>query len=262
VSTSTDLVKTSKRRLSPLSTYIALALALFVWGAKANIGFVQAQDFRSSLVIGPYSLSFGDVELGMSSDPQTITLLSTGPPAPRLDKIEISGPFQQTTNCPPPPATLNTNQTCGIEVSFHPKTPGAASGTVLIFHDGSSAPLKVTLSGMGTPDASSIQLSSRSLTFSEQTVGTTSPPQSVMLTSSGERTLAISSISVEGDFTIMPASTCESLIGSVKAHANCTVVVTFTPLGLGKRNGAIVFKDDAPDTPQRVTLTGTGKASQ
>ena len=207
-------------------------------------------------------MSFGDVQIGTPSDSQTITLLSTGSPAPRIDKIEISGDFQQTTNCPMAPATIDKNQTCGIEVTFDPKAPGAATGTVLIFHDGIAEPLKVLLTGMGSEHPSSVHVAPQSLTFAEQTVGTTSAPQSVTLTSSGERTLLISSISVEGDFTIMPASTCESLIGSVKAHANCTVVVTFTPLGSGNRNGAIVFKDDAPDTPQRVTLTGIGKTSQ
>lgn len=173
----------------------------------------------------------------------------------------MSGPFRQTTNCPVPPATLAKNQTCGIEVVFDPTMPGPASGMVSIFHDGIATPIKVLLSGNGTAEPSSVKLSPMSLTFGEQTIGTPSPPQTVTLTSSGDRTLLISSISVEGDFTIMPASTCESLVGSVAAHANCTVVVTFTPLGPGKRNGAIVFKNDAPDSPQRISLSGTAKGS-
>jgi len=226
-----------------------------------HVRVASAQGFRSSLVVGPYSLSFGDVQIGKPGDSQTITLLSTGTPAPRIDKVEMSGPFTETNNCPAAPATLAKNETCGIEVVFKPTMPGPASGMVSIFHDGIAAPIKISLSGNGTAEPSSVKLSPMSITFGEQTIGTPSAPQTVMLTSSGDRTLLISSISVEGDFTIMPASTCESLVGSVAAHANCTVVVTFTPLGAGNRSGAIVFKDDAPDSPQRVLLSGTAKGS-
>ena len=249
------------RKLQSNYFFLCAAFILVPLLLRTQAGTAWAQDFRSSLVVGPYSLSFGDVQIGKPGDSQTITLLSTGMPAPRLDKIEISGPFKQTANCPMPPATLAKNQTCGIEVVFDPTMPGPASGTVSIFHDGIAAPIKISLSGKGTAEPSSVKLSPMSLTFGEQAMGTTSRAQTVTLTSSGDRTLLISSISVEGDFTIMPASTCESLIGSVAAHANCTVVITFTPLGAGNRSGAIVFKDDAPDSPQRVSLTGTGAGS-
>jgi hypothetical protein len=250
-------VKPSKLQQCYRVLRAAFAVALLLMGAAAYVAW--AQDYRSSLVIGPYSLSFGDVQIGKSSDAQTITLLSTGSPAPQVDRVEITGPFGQTTNCPVSPATLGKNETCGIDVVFKPAMPGAAPGTLFVFHDGFTQPLKISLSGMGSSDPSSVKLSTSSLTFGEQNIGTPSPPQTVMLTSSGQRTLLISSITVEGDFTLMPASTCESLIGSVAANADCTVVVTFTPLGGGARNGAVVFKDDAPDSPQRIALTGTGK---
>ena len=252
-------MKPSKLQQSYRVLRAVFAVVLLVLGSAMCVAW--AQDFRSSLVIGPYSLSFGDVQIGKPSESQAITLLSTGNPAPQINKVEITGPFSQTSNCPAPPASLAKNETCGIQVVFQPTAPGPASGMVSIFHDGIAQPLKVSLSGMGTSDPSSVKLSASSLTFGEQNVGTPSQPQTVMLTSSGQRTLLITSITVEGDFTLMPASTCESLIGSVAANANCTVVVTFTPLGTGKRDGAIVFKDDAPDSPQRVSLTGTGKGS-
>ncbi len=249
------------RKLQPKYSLLCAAFTLVALIVCTQVRIASAQDYRSSLVVGPYSLSFGDVQIGKPGDSQTITLLSTGMPAPRIDKVEISGAFKETTDCPAPPATLAKNEVCGIEVVFDPTMPGPASGVASIFHDGLAEPIKVLLNGNGTAEPSSVKLSPMSLTFGEQTIGTTSAPQTVMLTSSGDRTLLISSISVEGDFTVMPASTCESLIGSVAAHANCTVVVTFGPLGAGKRNGAIVFKDDAPDSPQRVSLSGTGNGS-
>jgi hypothetical protein len=233
-------------------------IAISILGAAASVAW--AQDFRSSLVLGPYSLSFGDVVVGKASDPQTITLLSTGTAGAQIDEIAITGPFRQTNNCPVSPASLAKDETCGIEVTFRPTAAGSASGTVSVFHDRSADPLKVSLTGIGTLNPSSVKFSPPSLKFDEQNIGTTSEPQSVKLESVGEKTLLISSIGVEGDFTIMPRSTCESLVGSLASNDSCTVVVTFTPLGPGKREGAIVIEDDAPDSPQRVPLTGMGRA--
>jgi hypothetical protein len=237
--------------------YRSVSIAVFILGAGVCLGW--AQDFRSSLVVGPYSLSFGDVLVGKASDSQTITLIGTATTGVQIDKITITGPFSQANNCPLPPASLAKNDTCGVEVSFRPVAAGPASGAVSVFHDRISDPIKVSLLGNGTLNPSSVTFSPSSLNFGEQEIGTTSPPQTVTLHSAGQRTLLLSSISSAGDFTIMPASSCEKLIGAPAPAANCTVVVTFTPLEPGKREGAVIFMDDANDSPQKVALTGLGR---
>lgn len=231
-------------------------IVIFILGIAVCVA--HGQDFRSSLVVGPYSLSFGDVLVGKTSDSQTITLLNTGTTGAQIDKISLSGPFSQTNNCPVPPASLAKNDTCGVEVTFRPPMPGPASGTVSVFHDRSPDPIKVSLSGTGTVNPSSVRFTPDFLNFSEQKIGTTSAPQTTTVESAGQKPLLFSGISAEGDFTIMPASTCESLIGSLAPAGNCTVVVTFTPLGPGKRDGGIVLKDDAEGSPHRVPLSGVG----
>jgi hypothetical protein len=50
-------------------------------------------------------------------------------------------------------------------------------------------------------------------------------------------------------------NTCGSL---VVVGANCTISVTFTPTTTGTRTGAITVTDSATDSPQTVTLLGTG----
>lgn len=219
----------------------------------------SAQDYRSSLILGPYSLSFGEVVVGKQSGAQTITLVSTAAPGALIDKITVTGDFNISSDCPAPPALLARNQTCGIEVTFKPATPAPASATVSVFHDRNPVPLTVSLTGAGALNASSVGFSPSSLDFSEQSIGTPSAPRTVTLSNTGQKNLLISSISIEGDFTIMPASTCESLVGALGPAADCTVVIIFTPLGPDKRDGAVVFKDDADDSPQRVALTGVGK---
>jgi len=219
----------------------------------------HAQNFRSTLVLAPYSLSFGDVLVGKTTDAQTITLLNTGAVPAQIDKVTITGPFSQTNNCPVPPATLGENQTCGIEVVFKPLGPTRASGNVSVFHDGRADPFVVALAGAGTLDSSLVKFSPASLDFGAQKMGAVSTAQTTTLTNAGQKTLFISRIANEGDFTIAPSSTCEKLTTALASGASCTLVVTFTPLGTGPRTGAVVVSDDAEDSPQRIRLSGTGQ---
>jgi hypothetical protein len=220
---------------------------------------MSAQDSRSSLIRAPYSLSFGEATVGKASGPQTITLLNTGTAGIPLDKIFVTGDFSQTNNCPIPPLQLTLNQTCSIEVTFKPSSVSPASGTGSVFHEGSANPLTISLSGAGTLNVPMVKIYLPILNFSEQRIGSLSASQTVTISNSGKRALRVSSIDVDGDFTLMPSSTCESLSGSLAPAAKCSAVVTFTPLGVGKRQGQITFTDDAEDSPQHVALSGIGK---
>jgi hypothetical protein len=218
-----------------------------------------AQDFRSSLIRAPYSISFGEVTVGKTSDPQTITVLNTANSGGQINKITVTGDFTQTTNCPTPPASVAQNETCGVDVTFRPMAAGPASGTVSIFHDRSPDPLTVSLTGSGTLNVSSVKASSSSLNFGEQDVGMMSMPQTITMSNAGKKTILVSAVNLDGDFTMMTNSTCESIEGTLAPGSSCTVVVTFTPLEVGKREGSLKFTDDGADSPQTVALTGIGK---
>ncbi len=88
-------------------------------------------------------------------------------------------------------------------------------------------------------------------------VGTTSGAKSVTLTNTGNATLNISSIAASGDFAIKTAKT--SCGSTVAAGASCVIKVTFTPTQIGTRTGSLTITDNAPDSPQNVSLTGKGK---
>ncbi len=220
---------------------------------------ISAQDSRSSLIRAPYSLSFGEATVGKAGDPQTITLLNTGTAGVQINKIAVTGDFSQTNNCPVSPTQLTLNQTCSIEVTFKPSSAAPALGTGSVFHDGNAIPLTVSLSGAGTLSVPTVTIYPFALSFPEQMTRPQSAPQTVTISNSGKRPLRFSSINVDGDFTIMPSSTCESLSGSLAPDANCSAVVTFTPLGVGKHDGQITFTDDAEDSPQHVALSGIGR---
>ncbi len=115
-----------------------------------------------------------------------------------------------------------------------------------------------TCSGGGSSTTASV--SPTSLAFGNQTVGTTSAAQSVTLSNTGSSTLTISSITFTGtnasDFA--QTNTCGS---SLAANTNCTIHVTFTPAATGSRSATLSVTDNASNSPQTTSLSGTGVAA-
>jgi Right handed beta helix region len=102
----------------------------------------------------------------------------------------------------------------------------------------------------------SVGFTPASLTFAARTVSTTSPAQTLTLTNSGAGALAISSITITGDFAF--TSACGA---SLAAGATCALNVTFTPLATGLRTGAIAIASNATGSPQSVALSGSGQVA-
>jgi hypothetical protein len=86
---------------------------------------------------------------------------------------------------------------------------------------------------------------------------TTSPPMTVMLTSTGNSTLAISSINVMGTNNNMFAES-NNCPGSLANGSSCTLTVTFTPTTSGTLAATISVNTNAPGSPQIVNISGTG----
>jgi hypothetical protein len=91
------------------------------------------------------------------------------------------------------------------------------------------------------------------LNFKKQTVGTTSPPQTVSLTNTGSKALRVASMKASAEFGV--TSTCGA---SVAAGAKCTISATFSPTKKGSAQGTITTIDSASSKPQVIELFGTG----
>lgn len=100
------------------------------------------------------------------------------------------------------------------------------------------------------PDAT---LSSTSLTFALQLLGTTSAARTVQLINYGTATLNITGIAASTNF-----GETENCGGSLAAGASCDINVTFAPNALDKLAGTISITDNAPGSPQTVNLNGAG----
>jgi ASPM-SPD-2-Hydin domain-containing protein/beta-propeller repeat-containing protein len=100
--------------------------------------------------------------------------------------------------------------------------------------------------------------------FQTQPVGAMSTPQTFTLTNNTSATVTFTTIAAVG---VSPAANTDFAVASdacspsVAAGAQCTVTVTFTPAAAGLRTGTLVFTDSDVNSPQNVSLSGTGSAS-
>src|SRR6267143_517651 len=202
------------------------------------------------------SVSFGTQSVGSASAAQTVTLSNSGGSPLAIASIGVTGTnagdFQQGNTCG---ASVAGGGSCTISVTFKPTAAGSRAGAVTITDNAAGSPRGVGINGTGI--VSTVSLSSSSLSFSGQMVGSTSSSQAVTLTNSGSGALSISSLVLgganSGDFS--KADTCGA---SVAAGGSCAINVTFKPTVGGSRTGAVMITDNAAGSPQSVALTGAG----
>jgi len=90
----------------------------------------------------------------------------------------------------------------------------------------------------------------------EQAVGSTSPPQTVTLTNTGNATLTISSIGTSGTNAADFATT--SMCGaSLAPSASCQISVTLTPTAQGSPSAKVTVSDNGPGSPQTMEVAGS-----
>src|SRR5438552_1547105 len=110
----------------------------------------------------------------------------------------------------------------------------------------------------GAGATATLTLPTSSLTFANQTVGTTSAAQFSTLTNSGSTTITIGGITISGDFALAGLGTCGT---SLAAGSSCTISVNFTPTATGTRTGTVTVNDSATGSPQTISLAGSGVSS-
>jgi hypothetical protein len=214
----------------------------------------------ADVTLMPASHNFGNVAINTPSNAQTFTLRNN-----ELATLSISGisvtssnarDFAQTGGtCG---ASLAGQSSCTILVTLTPTMLGAETGSIRVT-DNAAAPynsLSATLSGTGVAQAT---VSPASLTFARQTVNTTSAAKNVTLTNDLSTALSIGTPTFTGvnagDFFIQ-TNACP---GSLAAKSQCTISVAFKPTGTGTRTATLNVNDGANNSPQTVSLTGTGK---
>ena len=147
-------------------------------------------------------------------------------------------------------ATANAYVTGGTNSSHFPTTPGAFQTTLRGTGDAFVSKFSFAAGGPA------VSFSPPSLTFAPQPVGTFSSPLEATLTNTGRAALHVTNVTRSGDFYL----TCNCL-GTLQPGAFCTMHVTFTPTSAGTRLGHVFVKDNAPGSPQKLPLSGTGSGT-
>ncbi len=230
---------------------IDLAVANYSFSGNATVSVLLQS---TTVTLQPASSGFGALLVGSRSVTQNVTLTNTGVLMLTISSIATKGTnatdFAETNNCG---SSLAPGKSCTIGVDFAPTHVGPRTAALKITGNAAGSPPSVPLSGIGVESGPNATLSPARLTFATQLVGTSSPAQSVMLSNYGTTALSITGIVASGDFS--ESNACGS---SVAAGASCTISVTFKPTQSGSRTGTLSITDNAPGSPQTVSLTGTG----
>jgi hypothetical protein len=209
----------------------------------------------TQLVLSTGSLAFANQLVGTTSAVQTVTLTNVGTTPLGFVGAVYPAPFTDSNNCP---ASLGAGRSCRVNVRFSPTTTGVFTGTLQINTTDAGVPsAPVALSGTGIQPAANLTPASHA--FGTLARGTTSAPFAFALSNPGTAVLTINNISIAGtnpnQFTIT-STTCG---GTLAVNASCTINVAFAPTRANSFTANLRVADDAPNSPQTSTLTGTGQ---
>jgi hypothetical protein len=199
------------------------------------------------------TLYFGIVQTGQSSLPLPLTVSNCGTRALKVSSVSVSSPaFVVTQNkC----GTVAVGASCVIQVRFSPLMVNVNDSGVLKINDNAPvSPQNVQMIGYSATPGIAVP---DQLAASDGVVGIKGFP---VLTSVQNTSFAlplhITKVVASGsDFTAINQCPTE-----VNPSDYCLVGFTFTPKAVGLRSGQLSIYDDAPGSPQTITLVGTGVA--
>ncbi|MCA2998606.1 MAG: choice-of-anchor D domain-containing protein [Rhodocyclaceae bacterium] len=247
------------------TTLGTFAFTVRATNAAGQANFATAMSVEVPIIavitLSTNTLNFGNQNIGTISAPQVITITNTGNGPFTILSISSIGNFRYTSDCsttiPLPP-----RGSCTLNVTFTPVVAGIVTGRINVNNNAEqqgSNGNSISLSGTGiaVPRAN-ISLSTNTLNFGNQNIGTTSAPQVVTITNTGDGPFTILSISSIGDFGY--TSDCSTTI-PLPPRGSCTLSVTFTPLVAGTVTGRISVNNNAEQqgsNGNNISLSGTG----
>jgi hypothetical protein len=205
------------------------ATANFTLSAKpTSVTIAQGGNGASTITITPVNGFSGNVTLSALGLPTGVTAVFNPNPAATSSTLTLTASATATTGT--------------VTVTIQGVSGALTNGTTL----------SLTVTGAAT-----VTLTPASLAFGDVIEGVTSAAKSVTLKNTGSGTLNISNIAVSGDFAQATSTTpCGSTLAAGKS---CIIKVTFTPEQLGALSGDVTVTDSASNSPQTVTLSGTGE---
>jgi hypothetical protein len=220
-----------------------------------------------TLAADPNRVELGDQEVGKRSAAQTVEITNDGRDEVTVERVAFEGPnnkqflLSDASDCREG-TTLGEDEACRLAVQFAPSGLGERSATLVIEYESEESPLEVELQGTGVGEPA-VSLGTNRMQMGSVLVGKGPRTQQTTLTNTGNAPLEIDSLAVEGDtddFKLASATTC-STDTPLPAGESCVIAVAFSPTETGSRSAAVVAEHNAPGSPSRIELTGTGTAN-
>jgi alpha-N-arabinofuranosidase len=210
--------------------------------AETGVGSADVASGTLSGVASNFSLSF---------PAYSVTVLTFGNSAPTPTPTSAGTPTPTRTATARPSATPKPTATSTPTAT--PK-PTATSTPIPRTATATATPKPTaTARPTPTPGAAVGAVTPTSLSFERQRRGTTSSARTVTLSNTGTASFSVASISASAGFS--QTNTCTA---PVAPGRNCTISVRFSPSAKGSVTGSLKINDNATNTPQTVTLSGTG----
>jgi hypothetical protein len=209
----------------------------------------------AGIQVSSSSINFGNDVVGSNSS-QALIITNTGTATLTITQVTETGSAFNVSGFSLP-LNVSVGQLTTIMVAFQPSAVGPASGNISIVSNAPTSPTPVGLSGTGIAATRTLSISPTSLNFGTVTTSTSSAPQNVTITNTGNSSVTISQISVSGTgYLLSGGSTPVTLTPS----QNLILVAQFSPTAAGSVSGSISIASNASGSPASVTLSGTGVA--
>ncbi len=226
----------------------SLAVRLLVGGLLILPAFAQ-------LTSTPSSLSFSNTYLGMNSTSKSISVKNTGTSSVKINSVTSScSEFKLASGTTP--LTLAAGASTSYSFYFAPLAAQLYSCNYT-FVPASGSNLVVPVSGTGLSTQAIVGLSTTSLTFANQSVGTPSATQSVKISNTGTAGINLTGITIfPPTFSITPVT----LPITIKANSSTTLNVSYSPAQAISETGVLgLVYNQVPE--QVVDLAGNGSAA-
>jgi len=112
--------------------------------------------------------------------------------------------------------------------------------------------------GGGDKKAAVIELSSTSISFGQQLIGTPSSSRTLSIRNTGTADLRVSGLSFSGANVDEFTQTHDC--ATVSVGKACSIILVFTPKATGERSASLVLQHNASGSTTSVPITGTGVA--
>jgi hypothetical protein len=211
----------------------------------------------SGLTVTPTQLSFGTLNLGLTSAAQTVTVTNTSTIAASGLTVGVSGQAGSNqfsvaqSTCG---GSLAAAASCTVGVVFAPTATGATTGVLTFSSAAMATPATVPLSGTGAAGAA-IQVTPGAIVFSTTALGTTSSPTPITVTNTGiSASLSNLTLVASAGFLLVNNS-CGATLGP---GLSCTAAVEFAPTTGGPQTGNLTVTSSTVAAPASVPLSGVG----